>query len=136
VESKVPGALTNVIDVGATDMADARAPYSNYGAAILLAAPGGRAPLVGQHPPTSGAPLGISEPRTPRPASPGSPACAVAIPRALAVRHTAAHRIQRGQIDTDHFIGSGRVNVFKALREDQNPTLFAVIVTGKEPAPE
>src|SRR6185436_8399714 len=38
---RYPGALTNVIDVSATDMADARAPYSNYGSWVDVAAPGG-----------------------------------------------------------------------------------------------
>jgi len=31
------------------------------------------------------------------------------------------------KIDTDFFIGTGRVNVYKALHLDKNPTLFAVI---------
>src|SRR6266581_2350452 len=121
---RYPGALDNVIDVASTDSADQRSVFSNFGSWIDVAAPG---TAVESTKPTSTY-ASVSGTSFSAPYVAG--VAGLILSKSPALSPTTVEQMieySSDRISTDHFIGTGRVNVAAALGLNGAPTLAAVI---------
>jgi subtilisin family serine protease len=121
---RYPAALENVIAVAATDSLDERAGFSNYGSWVTVAAPG-----TGILTTTIGSDY-VSSNGTSFAAPYVAGLAGLLLSKDMSLSPTSVRRrieYSVDRIDTDLFIGTGRVNVFNALALTSDPALFAVI---------
>ncbi len=121
---RYPGAHENVIGVSATTSDDQRAGFSNFGSWVDVAAPGAGVLTTA----VGGGYQSVNGTSFAAPYVAGLAGLILsknpALPPAT-VKLMIEYSVDK--ITTDHFIGSGRVNVGNALNLDAAPTLFAVI---------
>lgn len=121
---RYPAALENVIAVAATDAEDERAGFSNYGSWVTVAAPGTSVLTT-----TTGSDY-ASVNGTSFAAPYVSALAGLILSKDPSLSPTSVRRrieYSVDGIDTDLFIGTGRVNALSALSLDSDPDLFAVI---------
>ena len=121
---RYPGALSNVIGVSATDANDQRAGFSNFGSWVDVAAPGAGVLTTA----IGGAYQSVNGTSFSAPYVAGVAGLILSKNPALSPT-TVGQMIEYSstKLSTDHFIGSGLVNVGNALSLNAAPTLFSII---------
>jgi subtilisin family serine protease len=128
-DMRYPAALDDVIAVASTTSADQRSSFSNYGSWVTVAAPGSA--ILS----TSG-PAGYNTVNGTSFAAPYVAGIAALLASAdgslspTSVRLRIEYSVDK--IDSDLYIGTGRVNVGRALSLDSDPDLFALISSPRQ----
>jgi thermitase len=111
-----PAAYTPVVGVAATDLADKRAPFSNYGGAVLVAAPG--TGVVSSFPGGKYAAVWGTSFSAPMVAAQAALLLERGVQSAAAIKRIAATAAPIAPQNAGTHIGRGRIDLFESLRSD------------------